>query len=97
MKQGCPNSPNNYLICKDPLLRMLSASGRGWSPPTRGPMQGATRETGASEARTKTSESDPASAFVDDLILMILGATAITDTIALLALSWLGNDGLVSV
>ncbi len=86
MKQGCLTSPSYYLICKDPLLRMLSASGRGWSPPTRGPMQGANRETGGPGTRTKPTESDPASAFIDDLILVILGATAITDTIALLAL-----------
>jgi hypothetical protein len=49
-------------------------------------MLGANRETGSSGMRTKPSESDPASVFIDDLILVISGAMAITDTIALLAL-----------
>ncbi len=44
MKQGDPPSPAKYVTFKDPLLRELSASGCGWSPPTREPIRRSARE-----------------------------------------------------
>jgi len=86
MKQGDPPSPAKYVTFKDPLLRMLSASGCGWSPPTREPIQRATREARRTTKMTGATESHPAPTFVDDLVLVVLGLRAVAEALALIAI-----------
>jgi hypothetical protein len=95
MKQGCPGSPPFFLTNEDPLLRTLSATGKGWklqrSDLRMGPGSG--HRPGAS--RVREGDSDPVSAIVDDLVVVTIGSSAVADARVLLSLvelwePWLG-------
>jgi hypothetical protein len=86
MKQGDPTSPARYLTFMDPLLRTLCASGRGWRPPSGGPIPELTQRAGCGARMVGRPESDPAPAFVDDVFLLATGKTAIPDAKGLLGI-----------
>ncbi len=86
MKQGDPPSPAKHVTFKDPLLRMLSASGCGWSPPTREPIRCAASEARRSPKMAEATESHPAPTFVDDLVLVVLGLRAVAEALTLMAI-----------
>jgi hypothetical protein len=95
MKQGDPPSQAMYATFKDPLLRTLSASGCGWSPPTREPIWFSARETRRATKAAVATESRPAPTFVNDLMLVVFGVRAVAEALVLIAIieaweSWAG-------
>jgi hypothetical protein len=83
MKQGDPTSPGNFLTVMDPILRILSASGRGWKLAGERPSLG---PPGRQAQQIGSCASDPSAAFLDDIILVTLGLMAVADACFLLAI-----------
>ena len=73
-KQGCPCSPDFFITDMDSFLRMASATGLGWRPSDGTPMFVAGRPIAPEKA--PSVESDPSTAFVDDLNLVTCGPKA---------------------
>ena len=94
MRQGCPGSPPFYLTSLDPLIRTLSATGKGWRLHRGDQAHGSARECSRSVAARGT-ESDPIGAIVDDIVVVTVGQSAVADACSLVSVvelweSWLG-------